>query len=217
MNGNFLPTTATTEFDALLADEPIGGIALSKAVAQNVFVFFKNSPLFRWSDANNDCEDRANAICLLLDAWGIANYKAWVFGGNFRRREAGELTNNWKYHVAAALPVQERDGVVYCVIDPATSAELISIDQWALQITGSGKSYYFIKHNNYYIFPSEDVTKTNWHKRNKRNYRWTMQGLSGINGVSPKGRAQLAFETGRVKKTEEAFKKLKNNRPVFED
>ena len=213
---NSMPEQPTSVYDVTIADEPAEGLALAKDVAQKIFTYFSTSPLFRWNDAHNDCEDRANAICLLLDAWGIVNYKAWVFSGDFRGRESGSLTNYWNYHVAAALPVQEEDGITLLVIDPATSPSLVPVEKWAAQITSSGTSYHFVKHANYYIFPHGKKTKINWHRRNKRNHRWTMQGLSGINGVSCKGRAQLAFETGKVKRTEMEFKKLKNNRPLFE-
>lgn len=209
-------TPPATVFDTLLADECLAQKPLTIQEAQTVFDHFKNSPLFRWRDANNDCEDRANAACLLMDDWGIANCKAWVFSGDFRKADPGTLTNIWNYHVAAALPVQTESGTAYFVIDPATSPGLISIEDWALQITSSGKSYHFVKGGHYYIFPSGFVTKENWYRRNRRNYNWTMQGLSGINGVSVKGKAQLAFCKCRVKQTAEAFKRMKRNRPVFE-
>lgn len=204
-----------TLVDPLLADDDPAVNALPLQTAQQIFDYFNASPLFRWSDANNDCEDRANAACLLLDKWGIANAKAWVFSGDFRKKEGGQLTNLWNYHVAAALPVAEKDKTVYCVIDPATSPKLIPVDQWALQITESGCSYHFIKRSDYYIFPNGVVTKDNWFARNKRNYNWTMQGLSGINGVSVRGKAQLAFKKSQPKKTEAAFKKLTKERPAF--
>ncbi|HVF97954.1 MAG TPA: protein-glutamine glutaminase family protein [Flavisolibacter sp.] len=212
-----LPASPETEFDAFLADVPAHPNGLAKHAAQTVFDYFKSSPVFRWSDANNDCEDRANAICLLLDEWRISNCKAWVFSGDFRKAKPGTLTNTWNYHVAAALPVQTDSGILYSVIDPATSPGLIAVDQWALQITASGTSYHFIKPGAYYIFPAGIVLKDNWHRRNRRNHNWTMQGLSGINGVSTTGKAQLAFRKNRVKKTTEAFYKMKNNRPVFID
>lgn len=214
MNSETL-ASPTTVFNTDLADEIQAGIPLSVQTAQQIFDYFKASPLFRWSDANNDCEDRANAACLLLDEWGVANAKGWVFSGDFCKKEGGQLTNIWNYHVAAALPVADEGKTVYYVIDPATAEELIPVDKWALQITQSGCSYHFIKNGDVYIFPNGVVTKDNWFTRNKRNYNWTMQGLSGINGVSEKGKAQLAFKKEQVKKTEEAFKKAGAERPDF--
>ena len=209
------PTQAATHFAADLADELTDQIALPRDVAEQIFTYFKAAPLFRWQDANNDCEDRANAACLLLDAWGVPNVKAWVFSGDFCNKGSGQLTNLWNYHVAAALPVQEGDNVLYYAIDPATSAALISVDEWALQVTQGGCSYHFIKQGVVYIFPNGIITKDNWFNRNKRNYNWTLQGLSGINGVSLKGKAQLAFRKDLPKKTGEVFRKLLNEPPAF--
>ena len=202
-------------FHACLADEHRGETSLTMPAAQKIFNYFKNSPLFRWSDANNDCEDRANAICILLEEWGIPNYKAWVFSSYFIGKGFGSLTNRWNYHVAAALPVEQENKIAYYVIDPATSTELIEIETWALRVTESGNSFHFIKQGDYYIFPSRKIEKDNWHKRNKRNYNWTMQGLGGINGKSSKGKAQLAFHKKMVRRTEEKFKQLKNQKPPF--
>ena len=42
-----------------------------------------------------------------------------------------------------------------------------------------------------------------------------MQGLSGINGVSSKGKAQLSFNKKKVLKTERLFKELKKLKPAF--
>ena len=187
---------------------------VSMHLAQQLFHYFKLSTLFQWKDGNNDCEDRANAICMLLDAWGIPNYKGWVFSGFFIKKNHGSLINCWNYHAAAALPVKQGHVVGYYIIDPATAPELQTIDSWALRITANGISYHFIKEGNVYIFPTGTIKKDNWYKRNKRNYNWTIQGLSGINGVSSKGKAQLAFNKRRVQKTEKIFTEIKNTNPV---
>src|SRR5690349_11477726 len=94
-------------YEPNLSDEIITNHAVTKDEANSIFQFFKNSSLFRWQDANNDCEDRANAICILLDHWKIPNYKGWVFSGSFLKNNGGGLTNLWNYHVAASLPVTE--------------------------------------------------------------------------------------------------------------
>lgn len=203
-----MQTTPTTRYDESLADTFPTIALLPQEQAEAIFSFFQQSPLFRWRDANNDCEDRANAICLLLDKWAVPNGKAWVFSGNFRKKDAGELTNLWNYHVAAALPVNGNGQTVWLVIDPATNAQLVPVESWAKKITQGGTSYHFVKQGTYYIFPAGRVEKDNWFARNRRNFNWTMQGLSGINGASVIGRAQLAFQKYRVKKTEAAFKKM---------
>jgi hypothetical protein len=199
-----------------LTDELTTDKYIDKQKATQVFNFFSQCPLFRWRDANNDCEDRANAICILLDHWNIPNYKGWVFSGYFLNRESGSLINSWNYHVAALLPVLENQQVVYYIIDPATSIQLLTIEDWATSITDMPFSYHFIRNSAYYIFPVK-VKKDPWFKRNKRNYRWTMQGLSGINGVSSIGKVQLTFMKKRVKNAERAFNKLKCNKPLFDN
>jgi hypothetical protein len=189
------------------------GSGVSKDQAKKLFSFFKDCPLFRWGDANNDCEDRANAICILLDEWKIPNYKGWVFSG-YVFKKIGYLKNFWKYHVAAAIPVVEDDEVNLYVIDPATTESLMKVEDWAANVTDNPHSYYLIKPGTVYIFPKK-ITKENWHERNKRNYNWTIQGLAGINGVSTKGRGQLRFNKKRVLKTRQLFNELRKTKPEF--
>jgi hypothetical protein len=202
-----------TLYDQALSDEIETDKVITKEQAEKLFTFFKDCPTFRWPDANNNCEDRANAICILLDEWKIQNGKGWVFSG-YVFKKTGYLKNLWKYHVAALLPVQEGVAINYYIIDPATSGKLVLIEDWAANITDNPHSYYLIKDGNYYIFSPGKIEKDNWYKRNKRNYNWTMQGLSGINGVSSKGKAQLSFNKKKVLKTERLFKELKKLKPV---
>ena len=195
-----------------LSDEIKVYKALTIDEATVIFDFFKSCNLFRWQDANNDCEDRANAICILLDCWNIPNYKGWVFSGYFLKKENSSLNNYWNYHVAALLPVQEDGQITYYIIDPATSGIIITLGEWASLITQSPYSYHFIKNGDVYIFSSKKIEKNKWYKRNKRNLRWTIQGLSGINGVSSIGKAQLFFKKRKVKMTQMLFNDLKKHR-----
>ncbi len=203
-----------TLFAQKLSDELETNQAITKKQAEELFTFFKGNNIFRWKDANNDCEDRANAICILLDEWKIPNGKGWVFSG-YIFNKTGYLKNLWKYHVAALVPVCEGKKIDYYIIDPATSPGLVTIEQWATNITDNPHSYYLIKSGDTYIFNAGKIEKENWHKRNRRNYNWTMQGLGGINGVSNKGKAQLAFNKKKVPETKRLFQKLKNNKPTF--
>ena len=205
--------SSSTIFYNKLADELSDDKTITKTKAEEIFSFFKNCDLFRWQDANNDCEDRANAICILLDKWNIPNYKGWIFSGYFLKKNLGSLQNGWKYHVAALLPVKENDTTEYYIIDPATSQNLITISEWATKITAGETSFHFIKHGVYYIFPIYKIEEKEWHKRDKRNHRWTMQGLGGINGLSAKGKSQLAFNKNRVTATMQRFKKIMHQSP----
>jgi len=204
-----------TIYNILLSDGVPQDISITKENAGALFNFFKEHPLFRWSDANNDCEDRANAICLLLDKWGLPNYKGWVFGSNFLSKEDGSLVNNWKYHVAAMVPVQDKNGLNFYVIDPATLQNTSTILEWATNITDVPFSHYLIKWNDYYIFPGASLKRDNWHRRNSQNYKWTIQGLADINGVEKKGKAELVFNKNRIRNTEKRFQELLKNKPFF--
>ncbi len=206
--------TRKSLFEPLFSDEVLPEDFITIELAQKVFEYFKSCKVFRWSDANNDCEDRANALCILLDEWQIPNYKGWVFSGYFLKKGFGQLTNSWNYHVATLLPVRNNDVVTLYIVDPATSNDLITIEEWASLNTETAYSYYAVKSGNTYIFSPKGV-KDSWYKRNKRNYRWTLQGLSGINGVSVIGKAHLRFNKARVRRTEQLFKKLKNEKPSF--
>lgn len=202
-------------FSELLSDTVLPVQTVTPERAANLFQFFRDCPLFRWQDTNNDCEDRANALCILLDHWQIPNCKAWVFSGYFLGRDLGSLVNFWNYHVATALPVLA-DGILeYWVIDPATGTAPVPATEWAAKITSYPHSYFAIKDGRYYIFPPPPVLRDNWYKRNRQNYKWTIQGLSGINGVSRTGKAQLIFNKARIRATENAFKKLLHQGPGF--
>lgn len=203
-----------TIYEASLSDPVSDEIFISKEKVDQIFQFFKDCPLFRWQDANNDCEDRAHAICLLLDKWAIPNYKAWVFSGAFLKKGTGTLVNLWNYHVAAALPVKETHGLFCYVIDPATLSFTDTIENWSNGVTDTPNSYHLIKQGSTYIFSTPQILKDNWHPADKRNYKWTMQGLAGINGVSQAGKAQIVFNKNKIRKTELAFKKLLCNKPA---
>ena len=89
---------------------------------------------------------------------------------------------------------------------------MITAADWAANITNNPQSYYLIKNGDDYIFDGNKIKKDNWHKRDERNFNWTMQGLSGINSVSSKGKAQLAFKKNKVSKIKKLFKELKNEK-----
>lgn len=203
-----------TIFDQKLSDEIKPDKHLTQEKAQQLFNFFKNCTIFRWNDANNDCEDRANAISILLDKWGVPNYKGWVFSGYIFNKE-GFLKNLWRYHVAPLVPVQEQEKITLYIIDPATSKDMISIEDWAALVTDRPNSYYLVKDSDCYIFNEKKIEKDNWYKRNRQNYKWTVQGLSGINGVSTIGKAQLCFNKNRINNTEKQFKALLQAKPQF--
>jgi Glutaminase len=203
-----------TLFDYLLTDVIVPVNSVSKEEAEKLFTFFQTNSLFKWHDVHNNCEARADAVCRLLDAWNIPNYKAWIFGGAFLRNHIGGLKQSWNYHVAALLPVMEADTIVFYVIDPSIFNRLQTMYDWATEITAYPHSYHFIKSGEYYIFPSGKISQDNWHKRNRQNNKWFIQGLAGINGVSPVGKAQLIFNRNRIANTVKKFTALQKNKLV---
>jgi hypothetical protein len=198
-------------FDPVLSDVSFPLNAMSREQADKLFIYFKQHPLFNWTDANNGCEGRADAVCILLDEWKIPNYKAWVFSGAFLKKGWGGLKNYWNYHVATVLPVQKDEQVLHYVLDPATSGSLQLIDEWAAGITQFATAYYSIKQPHWYIFPAKQITSRKWHSRNKQNRKWMIQCLAGINGLTTVGRARLMFNKKQVKNVAAAFEKAKKD------
>lgn len=203
-----------TLYDYSLSDAIHPNCFIAKHMASQLFNYFNQNKLFNWQNTNNNCEARAEAICLLLQSWQIPHYKAWVFGGAFLKNHIGGLKQNWKYHVAATIPIQENNTIELYVIDPATCNQLQTIKEWASNVTAYSHSYYCIKNAECYIFSHKKITQKNWHKRNKQNNKWTIQGLAGISSLSAKGKSQLCFNKKRLKNIQLALKKLQNNNPI---
>ena len=126
----------------------------------------------------------------------------------------GGLKQNWNYHVAALLQVFEDGQLTWFVIDPATSDNLQTLNDWAVSITEFAHSYQVIKEAYWYIFLDKKITADNWNSRNRQNRKWMIQGLAGVNGLSAKGKAALVFNKPRIEKTRLAFEQLKSVRPA---
>ena len=201
-------------FDYQLTDDIDDTKTISKKQAENIMQFFKTTNLFNWYNSHNGCEARAEAICVLLEAWGIPCYKAWVFSGYFLKKHIGGLKKNWNYHVAPVLLVKEESKIVLYIIDPATSPELQILNDWAAGVTDYPHSYHFVKEAHWYIFSERKITSTNWNRRNRQNQKWMIQGLAGINGLSSRGKAALVFNKRSIKNTSASFDKLKKNMPT---
>jgi hypothetical protein len=201
-----------TLFDVLLSDVSLRNI-VPKQQAEDLFTFFKHHPLFNWTNSNNGCEGRADAVCVLLDKWNIPNYKGWAFGGAYLKNHIGELKQNWKYHVAPVLSVEEGGKIIDYVLDPSTAGSLMQIDEWAAAITRLPHSYYCIRKSCWYIFPSKNISREKWNMRDKQNRKWMIQCLAGINSLTATGKAQLCFNKKRLKNISVSFEKLKKEKP----
>ncbi len=78
-----------TLFEYRLSDITDSNKTVSKQQAEAIMQFFATNPLFNWTNSNNSCEARADAICVLLEQWGIPHYKAWVFSGKYLHNHVG--------------------------------------------------------------------------------------------------------------------------------
>lgn len=208
------PVIIPSLFDYRLSDITDSSKTVSRQQAEAIMQFFADQPLFNWTNSNNSCEARADAICVLLQQWNIPHYKAWVFSGKYLHNHWGGLKQNWNYHVAALLQVIEEGKLVQYIIDPATAGGLQTLYDWAAGITDYAHSYQLIKEAHWYIFSDKKITSSNWHSRNCQNRKWMIQGLAGINGLNSKGKAALVFNKRRITKTGEAFEKLKWQQPA---
>lgn len=198
-------------FDPLLSDVSFPLAAISKERAESLYTYFKQHPLLNWEAPNNGCEARADAVCILLDENHIPNYKAWVFSGFFLKKNAGQLKNYWNYHVAPLIPVEENGVIFHYVLDPATAGSLLQIDEWAIGITQFPETYYSIRQSHWYIFPAKQLRSRKWHSRNKRNRKWMIECLAGINTLTKTGRAKLIFNKGQIKKMATAFEQARKD------
>jgi Glutaminase len=208
-------TIVPTLFDAALSDIDFPVATISEKHAKELFVFFKQHKLFNWKNTHNGCEGRADAVSILLEAWDIPNFKAWVFSGAFLKKHVGALKQNWKYHVATALPVKKDGVILHYILDPATADSLQLIEEWAANITLLPHSYYFTRHAHWYIFPNKNISKEKWNTRNKQNRKWMIQCLIGINGLTSSGKARLCFHKIKLQKTLLAFEQLKKEKPFL--
>lgn len=201
-------TITPAVFDLALSDAGFPDNALSQKQADGLFIFFKQHPLFNWENANNGCEGRADAVCVLLDEWKIPNGKAWIFSGAYLAKTAGQLKNYWNYHVAPIVPVDKDGQILYNVLDPATAGSLLLINEWATEITLVANTYYCIRQSHWYIFPGKQIY-SKWHSRNKQNRKWMIECLAGINGLTKTGKARLIFNKAKIKSVARAFEQVK--------
>jgi hypothetical protein len=146
-----------------------------------------------------------------LEAAGLPHAKCWVFGAAFLYKGyVGGLLNHWNYHVAVAMPVLQNGQVQWMVLDPSTARGPLSAEAWASGVTAYPHSYHLIKQADNYIFPAPGSKKPNWHRRHHRNFRWAMQGLAGINSLTPTGKAHLVFHQPKIARITRQFWQVLN-------
>lgn len=212
------------KFYAEISLHPDESITVSLDSVKKIYDFFDKSELFQWNDKNN-CEDRANAISILLDAWQIPNYKVWIFSGDFlKKKDKGLLTDKygilWKYHVAACIPVKIDNQIKYMVLDPATTDEVKDMAFWANNVTDKQFGHYFLTPANKYLWNGggRKMSQKSFYEGDvSTTLKRTMQGLAGFNEATDEGKDGMKTVSGKAKiqKTEDDFNVLKNNKPAF--
>ncbi len=152
--------------------------------AEKLFEIFQNSPAFDWTDRDNNCEDRANAVTLILDKWNVSNGKIWIFAG--KNASYGDKTgtlDGWSYHVAACIFVGNEDDYDTLIIDPVSNPnKLLSIDEWVEATSVKSTNIYFFTNNDKYQQNAVKLRPT-W-KYSKDYFDATIKGLTRYNAYS---------------------------------
>ena len=152
--------------------------------ADTIFKIFTESPCFDWSDRKNNCEDRANAIALILDKWKISNGKIWLFGGkNAKYGDKKGTLKGWSYHVASCIFTSKNNKIDTLIIDPLTNSnKLLTIKEWTNLITKSPTNIYFLTRNDKY--QQENISLNPKWKYSRDYFETTIEGLTGYNNYS---------------------------------
>ncbi|MFK7784865.1 MAG: protein-glutamine glutaminase family protein [Crocinitomicaceae bacterium] len=184
--------------------EDIDPIPICKKQAEKVFDIFLNSGAFDWTDRANNCEDRANAVTLILDKWSISNGKIWIFDGeNAAYGDKKGSLDGWSYHVAACIFVGDEEDYDTLIIDPISNAnKLITIDEWVEATTTIPMNIYFFTKNDKYQQNRVQLNPT-W-KYSKDYFDATVKGLTRYNSYSAwtrlKTKKYLRRRLSKVKK-----------------
>ncbi len=180
---------------------------ITKNIADSLNLTLITSSAFDWTDKRNNCEDRANAISILLSKWGISNAKAWCFAGKNAKYKGSKGTlKGWSYHVAACVFVKSGSSIDTLVIDPLTSMTLLRIDDWAESISNSPKNIFFITTNDKY--QQKNISLNPEWKLSADNYERTIKGLTRYNDFSSrqKRKTRKYYENRIVEVTQSFFK-----------
>jgi hypothetical protein len=198
-------------------DQPVSLTPICIELAEKLNETLLNAKkCFDWKDRSNNCEDRANAACILLDEWGISNAKAWCFAGKSAGYKNGKgKLKGWSYHVGALVIVEHEGQIDTMVIDPLTSpTELLTIRKWADTISFNQGNLYFTTGNNRYQ-QNAVALKTTW-KDSKDYYDATIKGLTRYNDYNNRQkRKTLDYLMERIVRVTKEFYKLYYNPPAY--
>ncbi len=196
---------------------------VADSIASKLYYYFKSSDLFLWKTDANNCEDRANAVGLLLDSWQMPNYKVWIFSGDCLNIDNGLLITShnirWKYHVATIIPIKKEGTITFVTIDPSTTETPFNISDWANNVTDTPFGYYFLSSGDEYIWtrkPKRNRYPSYVH-RNSYNYQYTLEGLAGFNGENNNDSRTMQTEEGKtkIKLAKDKLEFLQQHKPSF--
>lgn len=133
--------------------------------ASSIFDFLKHKSQIEFNYPQGNCDDRAHAMCLLLDSLKISNFKIWNFAPSKTTLLTHDLLkvkdkNNfdpdgtiaWGYHVAPAIWVTNpKGGKDTIVLDPSLFNTPVKYSTW-LNVQGSKASLYTFLDNEWYLF-----------------------------------------------------------------
>lgn len=164
--------------------EEITESGLCRKKADILFNIIKRSGAFNWNDSNNNCEDRANAVSLILDSWNIPNGKAWIFQGvTFDPSNYQGTLGGYTYHVASCILVKDGDNTEYLIIDPLMNREkLQTVQDWADKIATKAMNVFILTSNKHYQQTKVGPDLT-WKER-EDHFEDTMNGLTKYNNFS---------------------------------
>jgi hypothetical protein len=197
---------------------------LTEAQMKEYYTFFDTCSLFIWGDVDNNCEDRANGISMLLEAWDIPHYKIWIFNQPFLEMGSSKLCGDcknkdacWGFHVATVIPYVENGEYKISVIDPATLDQPATDVEWAENITCSGTNYYMFTDGDKYMYSQsgKKFAKDTFWGRGKKNTKWTYEGLAGINGKDFWQAIGKPFKKKKIKWVKSELARLKSDNPLI--
>jgi hypothetical protein len=116
---------------------PLSGVGAAESVsletAMAIFDQLANRADIAFAYDADGCYARAHLMCRALEAVGLKPKKAWAFEGSdeLEVNKPDGRTLEWRYHVAAALPVKTADGAVQdMVFDPGLFDGPASLAEW---------------------------------------------------------------------------------------
>jgi hypothetical protein len=89
-----------------------------------------------YSFLTDACYARAEIFSQYLENHGVETQKIWITGPRLSPELAPGLS--WVFHVALVVRIREQGQIVEKVLDPGTSLELLSIDEWTQKIGARG-------------------------------------------------------------------------------